>query len=290
MAIAIQTGTFTSLAMTTVICLILSQKTLADNHGCHLNISSWHKGKPFLYQKDEIKRGIYPELFREIFGAISCTVDVTHYPAARIKARASLRKSDGTFVGRPHGSNFFTADIKYLSSQSSENQQHQMENLPTVITTPILFPHLGIVGSSTRKTKPVSSNISEFTIGSFSIPQRNPLYWKDFFGLPTPPTAFNSNLQGLKAVAAGRIDGYATFYATIDDFPNPDHLQIIKPIHPMELRILLHQRGIDKLPTDGLIKLNTRIKHMHKTGRIKALVEKYGDDNDFYWPEELYLR
>lgn len=255
----------------------------ADPKSCHLDIATWHKGKPFLYLKESEQQGIYPELFQAIFAESLCTLTITYYPSGRIKTKASRGRSDLTFFPRPLGSNAFIGDSVYLKSNSPKNIGDF--NLYKILSPPIFYPVIGLIGlsdSSIRSEEII--DISNLSIGALHVPQRNDQYWLDFFELPSPPISYNSIQQGLKAVAAGRIDAFHSFTATTQDFPEPDIFKLVKQTKALEMVVLIHNRGLEKLSREKLNSAERRIKHLYTSGEIRKIIEKHSRPEHFQWP------
>jgi hypothetical protein len=256
-----------------------------DDTNCQLNISSWHKGKPFLYREDNIQKGIYPDLFKEIFAASSCEVKVSFFPAGRVKAKGIQLSDDLTFLIRPYGSNLFTASPKYLVAKAREKKKHIPRTNYALVSTPAIYPSIAYIGSKEHEILAnTPEQLSRLRFGAIHAPQKNLQYWKDFYGLKLFPQGFKTERQGLKAVAAGRIDAFVFFSASIQEFEQPDRLNIIKTLHPFELRLLIHERGLTKLTDSAIETINQRIEYLHKSGEVKRIIERHSDPAYFYFP------
>ncbi len=253
---------------------------------CHLNISVWNKGKPFLYHDNNNQTGIYPDIFQSIFSHIGCRVTTVFYPPARLKARNTQSQTDLTILPRPHNSQLFIGAPKYLKGNGLAPKAKHSTHKYHLIETPIFYPHAVLIEAV---KKPVLWNNSDITnklrIGAIRVPQHNKLFWQDFYTLKETPQAYNTSLQGLKALASGRIDLFLSPYATIiQSFEAPEALKVSKRIHPLEVNIVIHQKGINTLSKLQIEKIEKRIKHLHDAGVIKEIIKKYKADDDFYWP------
>ncbi len=260
-----------------------------EGQACHLDIISWNKGRTYLYTENKVQKGILPEVFKEIFKTVNCEVDVSHSPPARIKAGASKLFSDLTFFPSPLGSSLDAGDQKYLKIKSEKSPNEEDIILPqsksNIIPTPFLYPKLAIIG---KKGNPINQNtdFSQFRIGSIHAPQKNERLWKDFFGLDNPPIGFKSVTLGLRAVVAGRIDGYIAFASAASNFDTPEKLEVIKVLSPLALRLVVHERGLSKLSEKDIFDIDQRIQQLHKTEEIKDIVTKYVSSDYFYFPND----
>ena len=109
-------------------------------------------------------------------------------------------------------------------------------------------------------------------------------FWKDFYGMTSLPQGFKTELQGLKAVAAGRIDAFAFYHASIHEFEQPHILKVIIEVALFEVRILIHESGLSKISDSAIKTINQRIKYLHKSGEVKRIIERHSDPAYFYFP------
>ncbi len=285
---AIKTLLISTLRIATLSIFLAIPSALA-RPSCELDIDTWHKGKPFLYRDGDgdSQIGIYPELFSQIFSVIACDVTITYLPAARIKEKVSRKSSDISIVFRPLNSNYFLGAPEYDRQTPSNTNPIQERTKYRVIDTPIIYPLMSLIGRKDRTFNRITQQeLRTLKVGSIRVPQRNAKFWADFFQLPNPPIGYHSALQGLKAVAAGRIDLFVFYGAAIEELENSNTLKIIKQIEPVEVRLLIHERALNTISENEIQRLNNQIHKLHADGWTESIIQKYSHPRYFYQPVE----
>ncbi|MAZ89943.1 MAG: hypothetical protein CL693_20090 [Cellvibrionaceae bacterium] len=265
--------------------LCASAQAEVEKSTCTLEISLWHTGRPFLYQVGTAQEGIFPELLAEIFDAIPCEIEIAYIPAARIKAKASQRQSDISIAFRPFGTDYFLGNPEYSSIEGMGSKSHREKIQHKLIATPILYPSMAFIGRKDKRHELESQEeLLKLKLGSINVPQKNVKFWRDFIHIPKSPIGYRSPLQGLKAVASGRIDLFVFYSASIQDFDNTNVLRIVKSIEPFELRLIVHERGLGKITDEEIRILNKQIQRLHNNGSLQRIIEKHSNTQYFYQP------
>lgn len=265
---------------------LLSQDTLSVNDGkaCKLSVAVWTNDAPFLYSVNNQQTGIFPELLSAIFEVTSCSVDIVYFPTARLTAKINAHASEAQFslLLRPYNSEIFIDDSIYTSHPYKNRRPSTVYRS---ISTPIAYPKASLIGLGNKSFELNQPNdLDHLSIGAIRVPHRNKVYWKHFFGLPSTPHGYTSMKNGLKAMAAGRIDLFLSFNAIKIDFITPYSLVRVKEIDPLELILLVQEEGVKKLSESDFERINLRIVDLYNNGTIKNIVKKYSSQEHFDWP------
>jgi len=271
--------------------LVLSARPSFGAEDCQLNVAIEASFPPVFYaQKDDETVGIWVDLFKSLFKPMGCQLKLVSLPAARIEVEANAGRVDiAISIDRPDSGNLpaskFSSYIKGAVKKDRGGEKAMPPEL--LLRQPLLICRHGYI---TRKGTKVhlesDTDYADYSIGALYLPHLTEEAWKDYVGLPFQPKGYAKPIQGLKSVAAGRIDLFLYPEYGLQEYEalhvTPE-LILAHELPPIEFRVVVFTGGLQESAYPLIAQLEHSQQRLWDSGVIKSIVEKYSEAEYFIW-------
>jgi len=273
--------------------LVISSPLSFGSEDCQLNVAIEASFPSIFYQKNEGGHvGIWPDLLKSMLKQMGCQYKLVFLPAARIEVEANAGRVDVAIsIDRPASGNVpadkFSSYIKGAMKKNEDREKTMPSEL--LARQPLLICRNGYVARKGEKIHLKSEmDYANYEIGAVYLPHLTEEAWKGYVGLPFQPKGYTKPIQGLKSVAAGRIDLFLypeyglQEYEALDVMPE---LILAHEVSPLEFRLVVFTAGLQERAYPLIEQLENSQKVLRDSGMIKSIVESYSKAQYFVWPK-----
>jgi ABC-type amino acid transport substrate-binding protein len=258
---------------------------------CELTVGLWTREFPLFYFRDQKQMGIFPDLLQQVSADIKCQLTLRYLPASRSQPTARKQHIDIALYAAPVDSDLHPLQPKYIRGMK-QNVVSDVTDSPQVIISyqPILVMRAGYIARK-GSSDPFRQNviIAADRIGSLRMEHHTAAYWREFLGIPFVPKGFGDSLQGLRALAAKRIDFFVYFSVGLQQFEQQhpgSQLELVKEVTPVAVRPIIFTERSQQDARSMANHLEQSIARLWQSGTVKSVVQRHSRLDYFHWPNE----